>query len=200
MCSTSGTSTQIQLKRIRQVIRPRSQLTKLPAKRYPQQPQTKYATTKKIPSHQPRSTSRRHDSTRCLRYAFGYTVIREFMLNNPLHYVQHYKPSWKSANNHFQRYSDVKPREERPTTVIDLANQASVMQKVNGWKIFHLNAQMEDLVSVVKFTFESFTILFVYFIRLRLRRKSTEILLRCWNVWRAISKALTTIASTNWSR
>lgn len=28
---------------------------------------------------------------------------------------------------------------------MDLANQACVLQKVNGWKIFHLNSQMEDL-------------------------------------------------------
>lgn len=61
-----------------------------------------------------------------------------------------YKPNLKAANNHFQRYSDVKPREERAPTVMDLANQACVLQKVNGWKIFHLNAQMEDLVSVWK--------------------------------------------------
>lgn len=76
--------------------------------------------------------------------------MRFFKLNvysNYLYLIQNYKPTWKPANNHFQRYSDVKPREERPTTVMDLANQASVMQKVNGWKIFHLNAQMEDLVS-----------------------------------------------------
>lgn len=29
---------------------------------------------------------------------------------------------------------------------MDLANQANVSQTVNGWKIFHLTAQMEDLV------------------------------------------------------
>lgn len=61
---------------------------------------------------------------------------------------QSYKQSWKSTNNHFQRYSDVKPREERRSTVVDLANQAQVLQKVNGWKIYHLTSQMEDLVSV----------------------------------------------------
>lgn len=60
---------------------------------------------------------------------------------------QSYKQNWKAANNHFQRYADVKPREERRPTVMDLANQSCVLQKVNGWKIFHLNSQMEDLVS-----------------------------------------------------
>lgn len=60
--------------------------------------------------------------------------------------LQSYKPSWKSTHNHFQRYSDVKPREERRSTVVDLANQTHVIQKVNGWKIYHLTSQMEDLV------------------------------------------------------
>lgn len=62
--------------------------------------------------------------------------------------LQSYKQSWKSTHNHFQRYSDVKPREERRSTVVDLANQTHVLQKVNGWKIYHLTSQMEDLVSI----------------------------------------------------
>ena len=61
--------------------------------------------------------------------------------------LEAYRHNWKAAHNHFQRYSDVKPREERRPTVVDLANQAHVTQKVNGWKIYHLSAQMEDLVS-----------------------------------------------------
>lgn len=61
--------------------------------------------------------------------------------------LQSYKQTWKGTSNHFQRYSDVKPREERRPTVMDLANQAHVVQKVNGWKIYHLSSQMEDLVS-----------------------------------------------------
>ncbi|XP_037720154.1 pneumococcal serine-rich repeat protein isoform X2 [Drosophila subpulchrella] len=56
-----------------------------------------------------------------------------------------YKPTHKLANNHFHRYTDVKPREERKATVIDLANQPNVQGKINGWKIYHLRSQMEDL-------------------------------------------------------
>ncbi|XP_020799888.1 mucin-5AC isoform X1 [Drosophila serrata] len=56
-----------------------------------------------------------------------------------------YKPTHKLANNHFHRYTDVKPREERRATVIDLANQPNVQGKINGWKIYHLSSQMEDL-------------------------------------------------------
>lgn len=69
-------------------------------------------------------------------------LANEFFLH-----LQSYKPTWKSTHNHFQRYSDVKPREERRSTVVDLANQTHVIQKVNGWKIYHLTSQMEDLVS-----------------------------------------------------
>uniref|UniRef100_A0A182SAM6 Histone deacetylase complex subunit SAP130 C-terminal domain-containing protein n=1 Tax=Anopheles maculatus TaxID=74869 RepID=A0A182SAM6_9DIPT len=59
--------------------------------------------------------------------------------------LQSYKQTWKSANNHFQRYTDVKQREERRPTVMDIANQSHILQKLNGWKIYHLSAQIEDL-------------------------------------------------------
>lgn len=69
--------------------------------------------------------------------------------------LQSYKHNWKSRHNHFLRYSDVKPKDERRPTVTDLANQKQVVQKVNGWKIYHLSTQMEDLVSSFKsFSFE----------------------------------------------
>ncbi|XP_039443589.1 mucin-19 [Culex pipiens pallens] len=59
--------------------------------------------------------------------------------------LESYKQSWKAANNHFQRYTDVKQREERRPTIVDIANQSHVLQKVNGWKVYHLSAQIEDL-------------------------------------------------------
>lgn len=59
--------------------------------------------------------------------------------------LESYKQSWKAANNHFQRYTDVKQREERRPTIVDISNQSHVLQKVNGWKIYHLSAQIEDL-------------------------------------------------------
>lgn len=59
--------------------------------------------------------------------------------------LESYKQSWKAANNHFQRYTDVKQREERRASMVDIANQSHVLQKVNGWKIYHLSAQIEDL-------------------------------------------------------
>uniref|UniRef100_A0A1B0BPB3 Histone deacetylase complex subunit SAP130 C-terminal domain-containing protein n=1 Tax=Glossina palpalis gambiensis TaxID=67801 RepID=A0A1B0BPB3_9MUSC len=71
----------------------------------------------------------------------------EYVLKRPrnLTLLSTYKQNWKSAYNHFQRYSDVKPREERKPTIMDLAKQSNVLGKINGWKIYHLRSQMEDL-------------------------------------------------------
>lgn len=58
-----------------------------------------------------------------------------------------YKQTWKSTQNHFMRYSDVKPKEERKPTIIDLANQYRIQDRIKGWKVYHLSTQMDDLVS-----------------------------------------------------
>ncbi|XP_063903310.1 histone deacetylase complex subunit SAP130 isoform X2 [Zophobas morio] len=57
-----------------------------------------------------------------------------------------YRQTWKATHNHYLRYSDVRPKDERRPTIMDLANQYRVQEKVNGWKIYHLSTQMEDLV------------------------------------------------------
>merc|ERR550517_1657080 len=59
-----------------------------------------------------------------------------------------YRHTWKSRHNHFLRYSDVKSKDERRPTVNELANQKFVLQKINGWKIYHLSASMEDIVEM----------------------------------------------------
>lgn len=51
---------------------------------------------------------------------------------------------------HFRRPSDVRPREERRPTVAELAQQKYVLQKLNGWKVYHLTAQMEDIADLEK--------------------------------------------------
>lgn len=76
-------------------------------------------------------------------------VEKNYVVKRPnISLLHSYKHSWKSRHNHFLRYSDVKPKDERRPTVTDLANQKQVVQKVNGWKIYHLSTQMEDLVSI----------------------------------------------------
>jgi len=59
-----------------------------------------------------------------------------------------YRHTWKSRQNHFLRYTDVRSKDERKPTVNELANQKYVLQKINGWKIYHLGAGMEDIVDM----------------------------------------------------
>ena len=63
-----------------------------------------------------------------------------------------YRQTWKARNQHFTRYSDMKLKDERRPTVTDLANQKHIMQKVHGWKGFHLSAQIEEMVSFFSFS------------------------------------------------
>lgn len=58
-----------------------------------------------------------------------------------------YRQTWKARHHHFVRYSDVKLKDERRPTVSDLANQKHVMQKIHGWKIYHLSAQIDEMVT-----------------------------------------------------
>ncbi|XP_018394604.1 PREDICTED: histone deacetylase complex subunit SAP130-A isoform X2 [Cyphomyrmex costatus] len=51
---------------------------------------------------------------------------------------------------HYRRPSDVRPHEERRPTVAELAQQKYVLQRLNGWKIYHLTTQMEDIASLEK--------------------------------------------------
>lgn len=59
-----------------------------------------------------------------------------------------FKPSWKSCHNHFQRYTDVKVKDDRRPTVNELANQKNVLNRINGWKLYHLTAQMDEMTDV----------------------------------------------------
>ncbi|KAE8742291.1 hypothetical protein FOCC_FOCC012170 [Frankliniella occidentalis] len=74
---------------------------------------------------------------------------REFTLKRPnISLLSTYRYSWKSRNNHFLRHSDVKPKDERRPSVNELASQRHIYQRLNGWKVHHLTAQMEDLADV----------------------------------------------------
>jgi DNA anti-recombination protein RmuC len=50
---------------------------------------------------------------------------------------------WKSLNHHFLRYSDVKPRPEKRTTMSELSNE---LTQRNGWKAHYLTGQLNDLI------------------------------------------------------
>ncbi|XP_060558015.1 histone deacetylase complex subunit SAP130-A-like isoform X2 [Ruditapes philippinarum] len=64
--------------------------------------------------------------------------------------LNYYNISWKPRNNHFNRYTDVKPKDERRPTVNELSNQKGVVQKASGWKLYHMAAQIEDLFELEK--------------------------------------------------
>ncbi|XP_066601843.1 histone deacetylase complex subunit SAP130-A-like isoform X2 [Prorops nasuta] len=61
-----------------------------------------------------------------------------------------WKNRWGGRLHHYRRPSDVRPREERRPTVAELAQQKHVLQKLNGWKIYHLSTQMEDIADLEK--------------------------------------------------
>lgn len=89
----------------------------------------------------------------------------------------------------------MKPREERRPSVMDLANQANVSQTVNGWKIFHLTAQMEDLVikqNVVR-SLLIFIIRFVFVGSVTSNLRCIVNSLQCYNAWKRTIKVLMSI-------
>ncbi|CAG9825085.1 unnamed protein product [Phaedon cochleariae] len=68
-----------------------------------------------------------------------------------------YRQHWKATHNHYLRHSDVKPKEERRPSIMDLANQCRVQEKVNGWKVHHLSTQMEDLAEQEQTVYDQLT-------------------------------------------
>ncbi|XP_030837924.1 histone deacetylase complex subunit SAP130-like isoform X2 [Strongylocentrotus purpuratus] len=64
--------------------------------------------------------------------------------------VDNYRQSWKPAHNHFEKYSDVKPKEEKKIGIHEIANQRGILKKTDGWKIHHIAYQFEDLNSMEK--------------------------------------------------
>lgn len=61
--------------------------------------------------------------------------------------VANYKINTKAAHNHFQRYSDVKAKEERKPSIQEIASQKGIVQRANGWRIQHIAGQIDELIS-----------------------------------------------------
>lgn len=57
-----------------------------------------------------------------------------------------YNSHIKQAHNHFMRYCDVKVRDERGPTVMDLSSQPKVAQRVDGWKTHLICAEITEMV------------------------------------------------------
>ncbi|KAH9636403.1 hypothetical protein HF086_011260 [Spodoptera exigua] len=59
-----------------------------------------------------------------------------------------YVCGWRSTALHFTRPSDVRRREPRARDIVAIASQKHVLTSAEGWKVHHLTAQMDDLMSL----------------------------------------------------
>ncbi|KAJ7993392.1 hypothetical protein DPEC_G00271940 [Dallia pectoralis] len=62
----------------------------------------------------------------------------------PVTLLRHYRNPWKAAYHHFQRYSDIRVKEEKGS-LQDMANQRGVACRAQGWKIHLCAAQLMQL-------------------------------------------------------
>ncbi|XP_020488189.2 histone deacetylase complex subunit SAP130a [Labrus bergylta] len=66
----------------------------------------------------------------------------------PVTLLRHYRNPWKAAYHHFQRYSDIRVKEEKKGSLQDMANQRGVACRAQGWKIHLCAAQLRQLSSL----------------------------------------------------
>ncbi|XP_034036572.1 histone deacetylase complex subunit SAP130a [Thalassophryne amazonica] len=66
----------------------------------------------------------------------------------PVTLLRHYRNPWKAAYHHFQRYSDIRVKDEKKGTLQDMANQRGVACRAQGWKIHLCAAQLRQLSSL----------------------------------------------------
>uniref|UniRef100_A0A8C2C2V6 Sin3A-associated protein a n=1 Tax=Cyprinus carpio TaxID=7962 RepID=A0A8C2C2V6_CYPCA len=63
----------------------------------------------------------------------------------PLTLLRQYRNPWKAAYHHFQRYSDIRVKEEKKGSLQDMANQRGVACRAQGWKVHLCAAQLLQL-------------------------------------------------------
>ncbi|KAJ8418639.1 hypothetical protein AAFF_G00001380 [Aldrovandia affinis] len=66
----------------------------------------------------------------------------------PITLLRHYRNPWKAAYHHFQRYSDIRVKEEKKGTLQDVATQKGVACRAQGYKIRMCAAQLLQLTSL----------------------------------------------------
>ncbi|XP_066518188.1 histone deacetylase complex subunit SAP130b isoform X2 [Hoplias malabaricus] len=66
----------------------------------------------------------------------------------PITLLRHYRNPWKAAYHHFQRYSDVRVKEEKKGTLQDVASQKGVVCRAQGWKVHLCASQLLQLTSL----------------------------------------------------
>ncbi|XP_014725830.1 PREDICTED: histone deacetylase complex subunit SAP130 isoform X6 [Sturnus vulgaris] len=71
----------------------------------------------------------------------------------PITLLRHYRNPWKAAYHHFQRYSDVRVKEEKKAMLQEIANQKGVSCRAQGWKVHLCAAQLLQLVGAWAWSF-----------------------------------------------
>uniref|UniRef100_A0A8C2D8B3 Histone deacetylase complex subunit SAP130-like n=1 Tax=Cyprinus carpio TaxID=7962 RepID=A0A8C2D8B3_CYPCA len=77
----------------------------------------------------------------------------------PITLLRHYRNPWKAAYHHFQRYSDIRVKEDKKGTLQDVANQKGVVCKAQGWKIHLCAAQLMQLTNLERDVYSRLTTL-----------------------------------------
>ncbi|EHB15936.1 Histone deacetylase complex subunit SAP130 [Heterocephalus glaber] len=72
----------------------------------------------------------------------------------PITLLRHYRNPWKAAYHHFQRYSDVRVKEEKKAMQQEIANQKGVSCRAQGWKVHLCAAQLLQLTNLEHDIFE----------------------------------------------
>uniref|UniRef100_A0A7M4EQB7 Sin3A associated protein 130 n=1 Tax=Crocodylus porosus TaxID=8502 RepID=A0A7M4EQB7_CROPO len=77
----------------------------------------------------------------------------------PITLLRHYRNPWKAAYHHFQRYSDVRVKEEKKAMLQEIANQKGVSCRAQGWKVHLCAAQLLQLTNLEHDVYERLTAL-----------------------------------------
>ncbi|XP_071423051.1 histone deacetylase complex subunit SAP130 isoform X4 [Pithys albifrons albifrons] len=77
----------------------------------------------------------------------------------PITLLRHYRNPWKAAYHHFQRYSDVRVKEEKKAMLQEIANQKGVSCRAQGWKVHLCAAQLVELTNLEHDVYERLTAL-----------------------------------------
>ncbi|XP_068057375.1 histone deacetylase complex subunit SAP130 isoform X2 [Anomalospiza imberbis] len=77
----------------------------------------------------------------------------------PITLLRHYRNPWKAAHHHFQRYSDVRVKEEKKAMLQEIANQKGVSCRAQGWKVHLCAAQLLQLTNLEHDVYERLTAL-----------------------------------------
>ncbi|XP_062853304.1 histone deacetylase complex subunit SAP130a [Trichomycterus rosablanca] len=66
----------------------------------------------------------------------------------PITLLRHYRNPWRAAYHHFQRYTDIRIKDEKKSSLQDVASQKGVACRAQGWKVHLCAAQLKQLTSL----------------------------------------------------